>query len=46
MVLNIEPMTLIAERSEGYHTEDLAAVTEDGARLLTPPQEGLLRIPA
>src|SRR5450759_1962430 len=28
MVLNIEPMTLLAERAEGYHTEDLAAVTE------------------
>ena len=45
MVLNIEPMTLIAERSEGYHTEDLAAVTELGPRLLTPPQERLLVIP-
>jgi Xaa-Pro aminopeptidase len=45
MVLNIEPMTLLAERAEGYHTEDLAAVTEQGARLLTPPQERLLIIP-
>jgi Xaa-Pro dipeptidase len=46
MVLNVEPMTLIADRGEGYHTEDLAAVTENGARLLTPPQESLLIVPA
>ncbi len=45
MVLNVEPMALIASRREGYHTEDLAAVTENGRRLLTPPQEGLLIIP-
>ncbi len=43
MVLNVEPMALI--RREGYHTEDLAAVTENGRRLLTPPQERLLIIP-
>jgi Xaa-Pro dipeptidase len=45
MVLNVEPMALIASRKEGYHTEDLAAVTESGVRLLTPPQERLLIIP-
>ena len=45
MVLNVEPMALIASRREGYHTEDLAAVTESGRRLLTPPQERLLIIP-
>lgn len=45
MVLNVEPMTLIASRGEGYHTEDLAAVTEAGARLLTQPQERLLIVP-
>jgi Xaa-Pro aminopeptidase len=46
MVLNVEPMALIADRSEGYHVEDLAAVTEHGARKLTPPQDRLLTIPA
>jgi Xaa-Pro aminopeptidase len=45
MVLNVEPMTLIADRREGYHVEDLAAVTEQGARTLTPLQERLLTIP-
>ena len=45
MVINVEPMALIASRREGYHTEDLAAVTETGRRLLTPPQERLLVIP-
>jgi len=45
MVLNVEPMALITSRREGYHTEDLAAVTENGPRLLTPPQERLLIIP-
>jgi Xaa-Pro aminopeptidase len=45
MVLNVEPMALITSRREGYHTEDLAAVTEHGRRLLTPPQERLLIIP-
>ena len=46
MVLNVEPMTLIADRREGYHVEDLAAVTREGARTLTPLQERLLTIPA
>jgi len=45
MVLNVEPMALIMSRREGYHTEDLAAITETGRRLLTPPQEHLLIIP-
>lgn len=44
MVLNIEPMAVIDARQEAYHTEDLAEVTPRGARLLTPPQQRLLRI--
>jgi len=44
MVLNIEPMAVVESRQEAYHTEDLAEVTANGARLLTPPQERLLRI--
>lgn len=46
MVLNIEPMVVLEPRQEAYHTEDLAEVTGHGARLLTPPQEELLRIRA
>ncbi len=46
MVLNIEPMVVMETRSEAYHTEDLAEVTVNGARLLTPPQDELLRIRA
>lgn len=46
MVLNIEPMTIIADRREAYHVEDLAELTDHGARKLTPPQEHLLTIPA
>jgi len=46
MVLNIEPMAVIQSRKEAYHTEDLAEVTPNGARLLTPPQNELLRIRA
>lgn len=46
MVLNIEPMAVIDSRQEAYHTEDLAEVTPSGARLLTPPQQRLLRIRA
>ena len=45
MVLNVEPMVVLESRREAYHTEDLAEVTPNGARLLTPPQERLLRIP-
>jgi Xaa-Pro dipeptidase len=44
MVLNIEPMVVLESRREAYHTEDLAEVTPNGARLLTPPQEGLLQV--
>lgn len=46
MVLNIEPMAVVEARQEAYHTEDLAEVTAHGARLLTPPQQHLLRIRA
>jgi Xaa-Pro aminopeptidase len=46
MVLNIEPMVVMEDRKEAYHTEDLAEVTTAGPRLLTPPQEGLLRVRA
>ena len=46
MVLNIEPMVVLEARQEAYHTEDLAEVTAHGPRLLTPPQQRLLRIRA
>jgi Xaa-Pro aminopeptidase len=46
MVLNIEPMVVLEARQEAYHTEDLAEVTAHGPRLLTPPQQHLLRIRA
>jgi Xaa-Pro dipeptidase len=46
MVLNVEPMVLFPDRREGYHTEDLAVVTATGHRMLTPPQQRLLKIPA
>jgi Xaa-Pro dipeptidase len=46
MVLNIEPMVVLESRQEAYHTEDLAEVTAAGPRLLTPPQQKLLRIRA
>ncbi len=46
MVLNIEPMTVMEDRQEAYHTEDLAEVTKEGHRLLTAPQQELLRIRA
>lgn len=45
-VLNIEPFVAIPEREEGYHTEDLVLVTEDGFEVLTEPQTELLRIAA
>jgi Xaa-Pro dipeptidase len=45
MVLNVEPMVLLPERGDGYHTEDLAVITDNGPRCLTPPQERLLIIP-
>jgi Xaa-Pro aminopeptidase len=44
MVLNIEPGVMFADREEVYHTEDLALVTESGYRLLTQPQDALLRL--
>ena len=44
MVLNVEPMVILAEEGECYHMEDLALVTDDGFELLTPPQEALIRI--
>lgn len=44
MVLNVEPMARIESRKECYHSEDLALVTEDGHRLLTKPQDSLIRI--
>jgi len=46
MVLNIEPMVVREDRREAYHTEDLAEVTPNGPRLLTVPQEKLLRVRA
>ena len=46
MVLNLEPMVVLQERQEAYHTEDLAEVTANGARTLTPPQDELFRIRA
>jgi Xaa-Pro dipeptidase len=46
MVLNIEPMVVLEDRKEAYHTEDLAEVTASGARLLTKPQDQLLRVRA
>ncbi len=46
MVLNIEPMVVREDRREAYHTEDLAEVTPNGARLLTVPQDRLLRLKA
>jgi Xaa-Pro aminopeptidase len=44
MVINIEPLTVIEERQEAYHVEDLVVVTQDGHRLLTSPQTQLLQI--
>jgi len=46
MVLNIEPMVVREDRKEAYHTEDLAEVTATGPRLLTKPQDQLLRVRA
>jgi Xaa-Pro aminopeptidase len=44
MVLNVEPMVQFPDRNECYHTEDLAVVTPEGPRMLTKPQESLIRI--
>jgi len=46
MVLNVEPMLVLPDRGECYHTEDLAVVTADGHELLTQPQEELISIHA
>jgi Xaa-Pro aminopeptidase len=43
-VLNIEPLAIVASRSEGYHTEDLVLVTAEGPERLTAPQDALLVI--
>ena len=45
MVLNIEPLVMLAEKNECYHTEDLLVVTEGDPRFLTDPQPELIRIP-
>jgi Xaa-Pro aminopeptidase len=44
MVINIEPLAIVANGTEAYHVEDLVLVTDDGHRLLTTPQEELLRL--
>ena len=44
MVVTIEPMYRDYDRGECYHVEDLVLVTEYGHRLLTQPQERLLRV--
>ena len=46
MLLNIEPMVVLKDRGEAYHTEDLVLVAESGPQLLTKPQDALLRIKA
>lgn len=45
MVLNIEPLVMLADKNECYHTEDLLVVTEDNPRFLTTPQPELIQIP-
>jgi Xaa-Pro aminopeptidase len=45
MVLSIEPCLIIEERRELYAVEDLVLVTSDGHRLLSTPQDHLLRLP-
>ncbi|MCA9986300.1 MAG: aminopeptidase P family protein, partial [Anaerolineales bacterium] len=46
MVLNIEPLVIIPERGECYHTEDLLVVTDSAPRYPTTPQPTLITIPA
>ena len=46
MMVNVEPMAVIVDRTEAYHGEDPAELTPDGPRLLTPPQQQLLRMRA
>jgi Xaa-Pro aminopeptidase len=43
-VLNVEPFAILADRGEGYHTEDLILVTGQGPHRLTTPQDELLSI--
>lgn len=45
MVFCVEPLVLFPDINEGYHTEDLVVVTEDGPLLLTTPQTELIQIP-
>ncbi|MFK7803707.1 MAG: M24 family metallopeptidase [Anaerolineae bacterium] len=45
MVLNIEPLVMLADKNECYHTEDLLVVTEGDPRFLTTPQSELIQIP-
>lgn len=44
MVINIEPFVVLPEAREAYHIEDLVLVTEDGYRLLSTPQDRLLKV--
>ena len=46
MVLNIEPLVMLVDKNECYHTEDLLVVTEGEPRFLTTPQPELIQIPA
>ena len=43
-VLNLEPFAILADRGEGYHTEDMVLVCPTGPERLTVPQEELLVI--
>jgi Xaa-Pro aminopeptidase len=43
-VLDIEPFAILADRGEGYHTEDLVLVGADGPQRLTTPQDALIVI--
>jgi Xaa-Pro aminopeptidase len=41
-VLMIEPFAILADRAEGYHTEDMVMVSAEGPRRLTVPQDDLM----
>ena len=43
-VLCIEPFAIFKEEGEAYHTEDVVAVTMEGPRRLTRPQDSLVSI--
>jgi Xaa-Pro aminopeptidase len=43
-VLNLEPFAILADREEGYHTEDMVLVGPSGPERLTVPQEEMLVI--